>query len=564
MYRKPAKRCLTLIYWGIASLLTTILPPVFAAPLSPADRNSIEQEQQRQLEQNQRQRDALEQSTPVAPLPEPVNPSGSAGPCFPVAHIEIEGATRLTPHAARQLTAAWRNTCLDITHLTQIINAISDWYIRRGYITSRAFLTEQDLSTGVLHVTVLEGRLQEIRLAGTSEHTLKMAFPGLRGKILNLRDLEQGMEQLNRIRRIPVQIEILPGDSQGWSIVNLIAAPELPFSASVSFDNSGQKSTGVGQLSGTVTANNLAGLADKWFISGGRSSAFSDFSDARNFAAGVSLPYGYGLLDYVYSWSDYHNNFDNHGYLWRSVGDSETHRLTGSWVLFRNGQLKTSVITTFTHRINHNYLDDVLLTSSSRKLSTLSLGIGHTQKILSGVATLNPTFTRGVPWLGAEKDTARPADAPKAAFRKWSVNGSFQTPLTDSLWWLTSVYFQWSPDRLYGSERLTIGGESSVRGFKEHYLSGDNGGYWRNELNYALTTLPGLGQISVTAALDGGWLKHDAMDRYACGTLWGAAAGVSASGRRLLAQFTAGTPLTAPHWLAPDALVLYYRMTIAF
>ncbi len=60
--------------------------------------------------------------------------------------------------------------------------------------------------------------------------------------------------------------------------------------------------------------------------------------------------------------------------------------------------------------------------------------------------------------------------------------------------WLTSPYAQWSPDRLYGSERLTLGGESSVRGFKEQYLSGDNGGYWRNELGYySLFTLPVIG-----------------------------------------------------------------------
>jgi hemolysin activation/secretion protein len=57
--------------------------------------------------------------------------------------------------------------------------------------------------------------------------------------------------------------------------------------------------------------------------------------------------------------------------------------------------------------------------------------------------------------------------------------------VTRNAWWLTSAYGQWSPDRLYGSERLTLGGESSVRGFKEQYLSGDNGGYWRNELGYS-------------------------------------------------------------------------------
>ena len=554
----------TAIINALAGVTLLVSGAALAAPLSPADRNTIQQQQQQLLDENQRQREELERS---AIVPRPVTPDDAftpQGPCFVIRRIELSGATLLSPSAKNRLTAPWINQCLDMARLTRLTDAVSDWYISRGYITSRAFLTEQDLSGGVLHLAVLEGKLQHIRLEGVPDRTLKMTFPGLEGKILNLRDIEQGMEQLNRVRQRPVEIEILPGDRQGYSVVNLTATPEFPLSGSVSFDNSGQKSTGTGQLNGALYGNNLLGLADKWFISGGRSSDFSNSKDAQNFAAGVSIPYGYGLLDYSYSWSNYLSTIDNNGYFWRSTGDTETHRLTGSWVLFRNGDIKTGVSAGITHRINRNYLDDVLLATSSRKLSSLSLGINHTQKIASGVATLNPTFTQGVPWFGAEDDSDKQGDVPKAEFRKWSLNGSFQRPLADKLWWLTSVYFQWSPDRLYGSERLTLGGETSVRGFKEQYISGDNGGYWRNELNWSLFTLPGIGDVGVLAAIDGGWLKKDGLDRYASGTLWGTALGLTATNRWYSSQFTVGTPVDYPDWLAPDHLVMYYRFSVAF
>ncbi|EED9465112.1 ShlB/FhaC/HecB family hemolysin secretion/activation protein, partial [Salmonella enterica subsp. enterica] len=175
------------------------------------------------------------------------------------------------------------------------------------------------------------------------------------------------------------------------------------------------------------------------------------------------------------------------------------------------------------HRINHNWLDDVLLQSSSRKLTSLLFGLNHTQKMFGGVATFNPTFSHGMPWLDAESDDSKNGDLPKAQFRKWSLNASFQRPVAENMWWLASAYGQWSPDRLYGSERMTIGGESSVRGFKEQTISGDNGAYWRNELNYTLFTLPVIGQVSALAALDGGWLHSDRVDRYSAGTLWGSA-----------------------------------------
>lgn len=554
----------TVIINALAGVTLLVSGAALAAPLSPADRNTIQQQQQQLLDENQRQREELERS---AIVPRPVTPDDAStpqGPCFVIRRIELSGATLLSPSAKNRLTAPWINQCLDMARLTRLTDAVSDWYISRGYITSRAFLTEQDLSGGVLHLAVLEGKLQDIRLEGVPDRTLKMTFPGLEGKILNLRDIEQGMEQLNRVRQRPVEIEILPGDRQGYSVVNLTATPEFPLSGSVSFDNSGQKSTGTGQLTGALYGNNLLGLADKWFISGGRSSDFSNSRDAQNFAAGVSIPYGYGLLDYSYSWSNYLSTIDNNGYLWRSTGDTETHRLTGSWVLFRNGDIKTGVSAGITHRINRNYLDDVLLATSSRKLSSVSLGINHTQKIASGVATLNPTFTQGVPWLGAEDDNDKQGDVPKAEFRKWSLNGSFQRPVADKLWWLTSVYFQWSPDRLYGSERLTLGGETSVRGFKEQYISGDNGGYWRNELNWSLFTLPWVGDVGLLAAIDGGWLKKDGQDRYASGTLWGTALGLTATNRGHSSQFTVGTPVDYPDWLAPDHLVIYYRFSVAF
>lgn len=115
----------------------------------------------------------------------------------------------------------------------------------------------------------MEGRLQQIRAEGADlpARTLKMVFPEWR-KVLNLRDIEQGMEQINRLRTEPVQIEISPGDREGWSVVTLTALPEWPVTGSVGIDNSGQKNTGTGQLNGVLSFNNPLGLADNWFVSG--------------------------------------------------------------------------------------------------------------------------------------------------------------------------------------------------------------------------------------------------------------------------------------------------------
>ena len=548
-----------------AAVLALISAPLFAAgPLLPPDRDAVRQQQEQLLIQTQQQRDELERSI-VLPRSGPAVPQAEpTGPCFAIQAIVLDGATLISAGEQQRLISPWLNRCLNLAQITAITESVSDWYISRGYITSRAFLTEQDLSRGELRLAVLEGKLRDIRLEGESPRLLNMTFPGLKGKVLNLRDIEQGMEQINRVRTQPVQIEILPDEQPGYSVVNLTATPEFPLSASLTLDNSGQKSTGEKQLSGVLSGNNLLGLADKWFVSGGRSSDFATRYDAQNFQTGLSVPYGYGLLDYSYSWSNYRSTVRQMGFDWISTGDSKTHRLNGSWVAFRNGDIKTAFAAGVTQRSSRNFLNDVKIGASSRNLSSLMLGINHTQKIFGGVATFNPAFSRGMPWFNAETDTGKTPEQPRAQFRKWSLSASFQRPLNADAIWLTSLYGQWSPDILHGSERLSLGGESSVRGFKEQYISGDSGGYWRNEINYNLFRMPVLGQVSAVVALDGGWLRKDPLDPYASGTLWGGAVGLSSNGSHIGSQLTVGTPLQYPDWLGPDHVSFNWRVSLMF
>ena len=535
---------------------------LMAASVTPGDLDLIQNQQQQRLQQDQQQRDALTQAHQVE-LQQSV-PVPAHGPCFNIRQITLQQATLITPDKQAKLVAPYINQCLSLARINQLVRVISEWYVQRGYITSRAFLTEQNLSHGILTITVLEGRLEEIRLQGARSHQLKMAFPTGAGRILNLRDIEQGMEQINRLRTTPVRIEIIPSAKPGYSIVNLTSTPEFPLTLGLNIDNSGQRTTGTGQLSASLVGNDLLGIADRWFVSGGRSSAFSDWRDAQNFQAGVSVPYGYGLLDYSYSWSNYHSRFNANDFDWYSNGDNISNRLSGSWVLFRNGQIKTGLQLGLNHYVSHNWLNQTLLQSSSRKLTSLQIGFNHTQKVAGGVATLNPMLSRGMPWFDAESDSGKNDDLPKAQFRKWSVSSSYQRPVTQKMWWLSSLYAQWSPDRLYGSERLTIGGENSVRGYKEQYLSGDVGGYLRNELNYTLFTLPAIGEVSTTLALDGGWLQSDKQDRYAAGTLWGSSLGLGTRNAHVSTQLSLGIPVSYPDYLAPDRLSVYARIGLVF
>ncbi|MHA4875143.1 POTRA domain-containing protein, partial [Enterococcus faecium] len=89
------------------------------------------------------------------------------------------------------------------------------WYLSEGYITSRAFLPEQDLASGILTLGILEGRVENIVIDGKPDPMTLTLFPNLAGEILNLRDLEQGVEQLSRLRSLSYRLDIQPGRQAG-------------------------------------------------------------------------------------------------------------------------------------------------------------------------------------------------------------------------------------------------------------------------------------------------------------------------------------------------------------
>lgn len=97
-------RCLFCI-----AILAVAFSHATAAPLSPADRDTIQQQQQQLLEQNQRQRDELERSTPLPRPSTPVVPPTTEGPCFTISRIEVRGATLLSSRDANTVTAPWLN-----------------------------------------------------------------------------------------------------------------------------------------------------------------------------------------------------------------------------------------------------------------------------------------------------------------------------------------------------------------------------------------------------------------------------------------------------------------------
>ncbi len=120
------------------------------------------------------------------------------------------------------MLAPWSGRCLGVPQLNEVLKSLTDHYLRRGYVTTRAYLPQQDLKNGELKIIVVEGRLEGLdssSLASPAESA--MTFPGSVGDVLDLRELEQWVDQLGRLPSRQPQLELMPGQAVGGSRVAL-------------------------------------------------------------------------------------------------------------------------------------------------------------------------------------------------------------------------------------------------------------------------------------------------------------------------------------------------------
>ncbi|WP_375748933.1 ShlB/FhaC/HecB family hemolysin secretion/activation protein [Vibrio sp. HN007] len=544
----------------LVSVLSSVAHSEPAGRLAPSTQSDIENQQAQRLQDIEDAKQSLETLVPTQTLPQSVVDDEEQ--CFQVERIELEGNTVFTSDTLLDLLD-FEPACIGLTRINDYLRIITNGYVEAGYVTSRAFLVPQDLSSGALKVVVLEGRLEALLFNGEPQTFLSQAFPGMEGGLLNLRDIEQGLDQINRLRRYNAQIQLLPGSKQGYSVVDIKTGTGTFGSFGVGFNNSGQASTGEELLSYTLSGENWLGLLDKWTLNGSKSAEFIDSRDAESLYFSLDVPVGYWNIGYATSYSTYKTSINSRGMTITSNGKTNSHDVSLRWLFHRDGLGKSALSAKVNHRREKNYLLGNLIETSSRNLSSASMTLELSRRMWGGFFALSPSLVVGTDWFGGEED-GETGKVPSAQFYKSTLTASVTYPLPAQLSYTSTVFSQWSNDTLYGSQRLSIGGEYSVRGFKDVSISGDEGYYWRNDLTYPLGEVPYLGHVRTQWAMDTGTIVPDSTDAFERGSLWGTSFSLSTANPTLSTGLTVGFPMAAPSRLKVDDYVLYYRLNLTY
>lgn len=551
-----------------ASALAQVPP---AGTLLPGERELIRDRQERLLEEQRRRLEELQQlpgrdiSTPES-VPEDDR-------CFDIHTISLKGVTLVSAQQQAALVQPYEGKCLGAHQLNALLKAITQFYIDRGYVTSRAYLPQQDMADGELEVIIVEGRLEGLDQSAVADDLeLAMAFPGRTGDVVDLRELEQLVDQLSRLPSRPAQLELVPGEQVGGSRVSLKGDPLKPWRVGLSRHNNGEKSTGEQQWSASLDWDSPLGLADQLRLYGGGDAVSDEYRHSANQGLFYSLPYGWWTVSYSYNQSYYRTQGEASGFLFEMDGESKSHQLSAERVLHRDAVSKTAFSLGIGHLRTRNYIENSLLDVSSQRLSEAQLGLNHGRRVGSGFLNVDLGWQHGTGAFDAQHRGDPRYGEPDARYHKYSLTLSALQPFQ---FWGESFSFdsllnaQKSEDVLYSPQRISIGGLASVRGFKEQSLTGDTGGYWRNQLRWRRPVgweplRPFLQEYGLAYAYDVGVIHGGRYNPDLRGRLSGHGVELSARGEHLAASVTFAHSLERPDVLTERERPVYFRVDLFF
>ena len=465
-------------------LLSLSAVPVIAAP---AQQEQLDQSRAQEAERQERLGEERVE-TMVSPPPSTDLPADESVR-FHISQITIENQVERFRFLER-IARPYKDRNLSLNDINKLIHAMNQSLLARGFSTSRIVVPEQNLSSGELRLVLQIGYIGTVRFAeGSSSLYWKNLFPFHEGDILNVRDIEQGIEQAKRLPSQDISVQLLPSDQQQRTDVVLTVKRGKNLYGTISVDDSGLEDTGKLQWYTSIGIDQPFHKNDMLRIGMNLDGAHDGYEKGtRGHNISYTYPYGRHTFSFSYQRSKYHQMVESIPYNFISAGDSNISMLSWDYVLHRSAAMKTSMDIRLRKRNSHSFLNDVELPIQAMHQTSMEVGFAERLYLQRDTLYFRLAHRFGLGWLGAQKEKPYDDD-PKTLYRMWLLDIDFVHPFEFShrpATFTTSFHGQYTMDdmRLYGVDMISMGNRYTVRGFDgEVTLMGTNGWYLRNELS---------------------------------------------------------------------------------
>lgn len=541
-----------------------------------------QQEREQQLRQQLERRPDVRLESPAPPVAEGLLRNET--PCFPITALQLEGDIDarfgwLSKHLDQAGDGSFDpalGSCLGSEGIARLVRRLQNALVAQGHVTTRLLVSPQDLRSGTLQLTLIPGRIRHIRFSGRpADAPLPAglnALPAGPGDLLNLRDIEQALENFQRVPSVTADIQITPSadpDARPGDSDLLIQWQQPgPFRLNLAADDSGSKATGRYQSALTLSYDNPLASNDLFYLTLNRSQ-LTDRSErgTDGHAVHYSIPFGNWLLGLNHAQSRYHQTLAGLNEPIRYSGISETSDIKLARMLQRDATSKTSAWLRLWQRQSDNFTDQELMLAQRRRMAGWEGGASHRQFIGQSILESNLALRQGTGALGAEP---APEERPggdhsgTAKSRLLTAESTFEAPLqlaAQTLRYRGNLRLQLNDTPLVPQDRLAIGGRYTVRGFDgESVLAAERGWLLRNDLGWML----GGGAQELYLALDHGEVAGRSAELLVGKRLTGSTLGLRGKLGGLTYDLFAGTPLAKPQGFRTPSTVGGFNLGWSF
>lgn len=417
-------------------------------------------------------------------------------PCFQIKQTELEGADAL-PHwlPLQKIANGAVGHCLGAKGINLLMSTLQNRLVDHGYVTTRVLAPSQDLKSGILRLLIIPGVVRHVRLTPDSDDYIQLysSFPAHEGALLDLRDIEQGLENMQRLPGVQADMEIVPGEQPGESDILITRKQDKYWRLGFSLDDSGTRSTGRYLGGITFSLDNPFSLSDLLYVSATHNFPHYGGKGSKNYTAHYSVPFGYWQFSVTASDYDYHQTVAGAVEDYQYSGESQNLGMQLSRVLHRNGTQKTVLTYDVQARRSRNYINDTEIQVQRRQTAAWRLGLQHRHYISQATLDAGVSWQRGTRWFGAQPAPEEIFGEATALSKILQMNASFNLPFTlaeQPFSYSFRYQRQLSNTPLTPQEQFAIGNRWTVRGFDgERTLNASNGWYIRNDLAWR-TPLP--------------------------------------------------------------------------
>ncbi|MEH2449467.1 MAG: ShlB/FhaC/HecB family hemolysin secretion/activation protein [Nostoc sp.] len=413
-------------------------------------------------------------------LEQPISGQNDPNARFQVDRIEVVGSTVFKPEQLTAVTAPFVGRKLTFIELLQVKDAITKLYVDHGYVTTGALIVPQTVEAGVIKIQVIEGSLQEIKIIGNKRlHTQYIRDRILLGAKtpLNVPHLLEKLQLLRLDPRIQnLSAELQTGVHPGTNVLQVEIEEANTFKPTATLDNGRSPSVGSFRRGIDLQEANLLGLGDTLSVGYANTDGSNTINlnytlpiNARNGTVFFGFNQGWNhVIEKPFSVLDIQSNTRSYelGYRQPLVQKPTQELAIGLSFSRQESQTELGI-----DNIGPYKLSPGADANGKTNISALRFFQEYTQRSNQYVFAARSQFSFGVDWFDANVSQ----DEPDSRFFAWRGQAQWVRQLAPDTLFLARGDFQLAADSLVPLEQFGLGGQLSVRGYRQDALITDNG-----------------------------------------------------------------------------------------